>query len=298
MDERASLVVYRQILCCVKVCLWAFFALGVSANVSAKEKLRVAVAANFAAPLKAIAEEFTHSTDVDVVITVSSSGTLFAQIMHGAAFDVFLSADTARVKALIEAGRVSTSDVEPYAVGQLAFVSRSAPITVKELLSRNNDVLSLNSYKLAIANPKLAPYGEAAKEVLEGHARWNNMRQHIVMGKNVLQTYQFYRTGNVDSAFVAYSLVKDEPNVDIVSPRLYSPIVQSLAILIAPATAQDTHFSQDTHFAEDTHKKLDSQARQRQLAEYFVNYLLSKKVQQKIEGWGYKPVSSLSASKE
>lgn len=298
MDEKVRLVNYRPIPYYLRVCFLALFALVSSANASAEQKLRVAVAANFAAPLKAIAKDFTRTTGVDVVITVSSSGTLFAQIMHGASFDVFLSADTARVKALVDAGRVTTSDVAPYALGQLAFVSKNAPFTSEELLTENSKVLSSNSFKLAIANPKLAPYGEAAKEILIKHAQWESIRQHIVMGKNVLQTYQFYRTGNVDSAFVAYSLVKDESNVDLVSPRLYSPIVQSLAILNTPLKDSASSIIQDTHFSIDTHQKLDTHASQRQLAEYFVRYLLSEKIQQKIEGWGYKPVSSLPASTE
>lgn len=308
MDERLILAAYRRCFFHLQTVLVGIYAVALSVSVTAEEKLHLAVAANFAAPLKAVAAEFTQTTGAEVIITVSSSGTLFAQIMHGATFDIFLSADTARAQALVKAGRVSASDVKPYALGQLAFVSRDPDMSLQRLLSKQSNSMD----KLAIANPKLAPYGKEAQEVFIGSDRWERTRPFVVMGKNVLQTYQFYSTGNVDSAFVAYSLVKGAPNANVVPSHLYSPIVQSLAVLTnvqsSTLSSEDSeaHLLPDTHNVsppiQDTHTetrtKTDTHMNQRQLADHFVDYLLSEGVQQKLERWGYKPVTSLPQSKQ
>ncbi len=93
-----------------------------SVNFKRDEKINVAVAANFAKPLKSIAEQFTELTGIEVAVTVSSSGTLYAQIQHGASFDVFLSADRARPQALVDNNVVHHGNLVDYAKGKLAFV--------------------------------------------------------------------------------------------------------------------------------------------------------------------------------
>ena len=197
------------------------------------EKINVAVAANFAKPLRNIAKQFTLLTGIDVAVTVSSSGTLYAQIQHGATFDVFLSADRARPQALAENNLVHKSNVVDYAKGKLAFVysgdlsdAPSCEHVIGEAIEQRNvqrtDCLSKQliqlignpQNKLAIANPKLAPYGIAAQQTLQNLSLWQSFLPHRVMGKNVLQTLQFYTTGSVKGAFVAYSLVLDVPSGD------------------------------------------------------------------------------------
>jgi len=223
--------------------------------------LQVAVAANFAKPLRNLANDYFKKTGQEVSVTVSSSGTLFAQLTHGAQFDVFLSADTARPNALVEAGRVNAEDVQVYAKGRLAFLSSNTTASTP-----NFTAASLAGKKLAIANPKLAPYGIAAKQYLINTNQWSAVSPHMVMGKNVLQTYQFFTTGNADYALVAYSLtLGDKLNNDIVvtliPDALHHPILQSLAVTAS----------------------VDRKA----AASAFAQYLLSSEVQESLPTWGY-----------
>ena len=219
--------------------------------------LQVGVAANFAQPLKKIAELYYTQTGKQVAITVSSSGTLYAQLMHGANFDVFFSADIKRPQALVDVGRISSNDIAVYAQGRLAFLTSDPSMSIEQL----DDSTSLNG-RFAIANPKLAPYGEAAKQYLENIDKWTLIKPNLVMGKNVLQSYQFFTTGNAKYALVAYSLAKDEHNVTLVPAHLHAPILQGLAITAS--------------------QQRKAQARQ------FVHFILSPKIQQRLPEWGYK----------
>lgn len=264
-----------------------------SVNFKRDEKINVAVAANFAKPLKSIAEQFTELTGIEVAVTVSSSGTLYAQIQHGASFDVFLSADRARPQALVDNNVVHHGNLVDYAKGKLAFVyagdlsseafseissktsgernceqfaRSSTGDTTAQINAQLTDCLSRQlvqlmenpQNKVAIANPKLAPYGDAAQQTLQNLSLWHQFLPHRVMGKNVLQTLQFYTTGSVKGAFVAYSLALDLPAdlssnlpsnlpsnfnsvvntesaeaITVIVPvpeTLYKPIIQSLVV--------------------------------------------------------------------
>lgn len=241
--------------------------------------LQIAVAANFAKPLRTIANDYFKKSGQEVSVTVSSSGTLFAQLTHGAQFDVFLSADTARPNALIKTGRVNAEDVHVYAKGRLAFLSSHTTASTPHFTAG-----ALAGKKLAIANPKLAPYGNAAKQYLVNTNQWNAVSPHIVMGKNVLQTYQFFTTGNADYALVAYSLALadkrineanerdvDEAGAILIPDTLHQPILQSLAVTAA--------------------------ADRKAAASAFARYLLSLDVQGNLPKWGYQPADdSLSVS--
>lgn len=166
--------------------------------------LNIAVAANFAKPLATMASDFTAITGIDVSITTSSSGTLYAQISHGASFDVFLSADTARPVMLAKNNLIHPDNVTAFAQGRLALITPNASTETKMALER---FIAETSGKFAIANPKLAPYGLAAQQVLHNMSLWDTFRGRIVKGKNVLQAYQYVSTGNVKGALVAYSTV-------------------------------------------------------------------------------------------
>lgn len=334
-----------------------------SLPVKRHDKINVAVAANFAKPLKSIAQQFTQLTGIEVAVTVSSSGTLYAQIQHGAAFDVFLSADRARPQALVNNNLVHESNVVDYAKGKLAFVytgklpanananangyesvPREARRTAenqqggeqkaqaggqgKPLEGKINAQLSkqLSQYliqltetpgsKIAIANPKLAPYGEAAQQTLQNLSLWQHVLPHRVMGKNVLQTLQFYSTGSVRGAFVAYSLALDLPNMSsptsdksfadgkgattVIIPvpeNLYQPIVQSLVINAKTAATLSPNV-----FDAQTETRTPNQAKTSELTRFdmtkaegvsspslFVQYLLSQGVQHGLTEWGYQP---------
>jgi len=253
----------------------------------AEDTIRLAVAANFAAPLKHIVDEYSHQTGEKLSITISSSGTLYAQIIHGANFDVFFSADTQRPRALIDAGRISESDVVPYAQGRLAFVTHDHAIIENGLTDENVNTL-LEQHRLAIANPKLAPYGVAAQQALVNLGLWEDIKPSLVMGKNVQQTYQFFTTKNVGAALVAYSLVKNSAPSVLVPDNVYSPIVQSLAILTPHSQEKlDTHTKQEKL---DTHTKLDTHRSKHERVKAFVDYVLSVGVQDKLVELGYKPV--------
>lgn len=265
-----------------------FLVIGTS-YVWAEDTIRLAVAANFAAPLKHIVEEYSHQTGEKLSITISSSGTLYAQIIHGANFDVFFSADTQRPRALIDAGRISESDVIPYAQGRLAFVSHDHALIESGIIDENANTL-LEQHRLAIANPKLAPYGVAAKQALVNLGLWDDIKPSLVMGKNVQQTYQFFTTKNVGSALVAYSLVKNSASATLVPDTLHSPIVQSLAILTRHSQEMVEAEKVDTHRFMDTHKKLDTHRSRRERVKAFVDYVLSVGVQEKLVELGYKPV--------
>lgn len=261
-----------------------------SAEERSVDTLNVAVAANFAKPLQFFANQFSQITGIETRITVSSSGTLYAQLQHGAQFDVFLSADRQRPIALAESGVVHTENVVNYAQGQLAFVYRTSDFTqVPDALSEL--VLSAMSMgKVAMANPKLAPYGDAAKDVLNALNLYNDMQTHRVIGKNVLQTYQFFTTNNVSGAFVAYSLTpvvmqEQDENIGtfLVPSSLHKPIVQSLAIN-SRVKAQLV----PNRFNEQPFNKIDALMRV-SASNLFVQYLLSDKVQAQLNEWGYLP---------
>ena len=330
-----------------------------SLPVKRHDKINVAVAANFAKPLKRIAQQFTLLTGIDVAVTVSSSGTLYAQIQHGAAFDVFLSADRARPQALVNNNLVHESNVVDYAKGKLAFVytgklpasangyesvAREARRTAenqqggeqktqaggqsKPLEGKINAQLSKQlsqqliqltdtpGSKIAIANPKLAPYGEAAQQTLQNLSLWQHVLPHRVMGKNVLQTLQFYSTGSVRGAFVAYSLALDLPNMSsptsdksfadgkgattVIIPvpeNLYQPIVQSLVINAkTAATLSPNAFDVQTETRTPNQAKSSGQTRFDMMKaegvsspSLFVQYLLSQGVQHGLTEWGYQP---------
>ena len=261
-----------------------------SAEERSVDTLNVAVAANFAKPLQFFANQFSQITGIETRITVSSSGTLYAQLQHGAQFDVFLSADRQRPIALAESGVVHTENVVNYAQGQLAFVYRTSDVTqVPDALSEL--VLSAMSMgKVAMANPKLAPYGDAAKDVLDTLNLYNDMQTHRVIGKNVLQTYQFFTTNNASGAFVAYSLTpvvmqEQDKNIGtfLVPSSLHKPIVQSLAIN-SRVKAQLV----PNRFNEQPFNKSDALIRV-SASNLFVQYLLSDKVQAQLSEWGYLP---------
>jgi molybdate transport system substrate-binding protein len=165
--------------------------------------LQVAVASNFQAPAKEIAALYTfiHGTQVNII--TGSTGKLFAQITNGAPYDVFLAADSERPERLIAKGLADAASRQTYAIGRVV-VWTSARLEKDELISRIKD----GSYKhIAIANPRLAPYGVAARAALQSLGVWKVAKSRLVVGENIGQTFQFVRTRNADFGFVALSQV-------------------------------------------------------------------------------------------
>jgi molybdate transport system substrate-binding protein len=164
----------------------------------------VAVAANFAEVARALQAEFEEQTAHTVVFTFGSTGKLYAQIVNGAPFDAFLSADQARPELLEREGAGVAGSRFTYAIGRLTLWSADP-----ELLREGTpDVLRSPAVRhLAIANPDLAPYGVAARQALRHLGLWDAVAPRIVMGQDVGETYAMVATGNAQAGFVALSSV-------------------------------------------------------------------------------------------
>lgn len=165
------------------------------------DEIRVAVASNFAPALKQLATNFEIRDGRKIHVVTGSSGKLFAQISNGAPFDLFLSADRHRPMLLEQQGRARAGTRFTYALGRLALWS-----TDPERVDEEGRVLASDGFRrLAIANPRLAPYGLAAKEVLMRHDRWTRLQPKLVRGENIAQTFHFVNSGNAELGFVAMS---------------------------------------------------------------------------------------------
>lgn len=193
------------------------------------EDALIAVAANFAYVAEFLADSFRTKGGCSVIVSSGSSGTLYAQIRHGAPFHAFLSADTLRVARLEQDGFVVPASRFTYARGTLALWAPSA-----DAGDNPSAVLRHGSFRhLAIAMPSTAPYGAAAQQVLEHMDVLEAVRSKIVRGENVTQAYQFIASGNAELGFVAYSQVIERPasQVWIVDEELYEPVLQQAALL-------------------------------------------------------------------
>lgn len=189
---------------------------------SAEDPLRIAVASNFAAPMNALSLAFTDSTGYGVVLSSGSSGRLYAQLRNGAPHDLFFSADSERPRLLEADPLVAAQSRVTYAVGRLALWD---PMTHRRVADgaalQDNDVRYI-----AMANPELAPYGVAARDVLIHLGLWESLQDKLVRGENIAQTYQFGRTGNADLAFVARSQMKPSDHFWLVPDSLHEPVLQ------------------------------------------------------------------------
>lgn len=193
------------------------------------ESVHIAVATNFATTCNAIGKAFTAATQHDVVISDGSSGKLAAQIANGAPFEVFLSADVER-PAKLEAEQKTVAGTRfVYAVGKLALWSASPDLVTGEA------TLRADAFRhLAIANPELAPYGAAARDVLQKLQLWDRLQPKLVRGEDIGQTFHFVSTGNAELGFVALSQIaaNDAGSRWLVPQDLYAPIEQQAVLLL------------------------------------------------------------------
>ncbi len=193
---------------------------------------QVAVAANFAEPAKAVAAVLQKTTGHTLKITVGSTGRLYAQIRNGAPFDVMLAADTKAPAQLDADGLVQPGSRFTYATGKLVLWSADAT-----MVDAQGAVLKTGGFrKLAIANPKTAPYGAASIEVIEKLGLNAALSPKLVQGESIGQTYNFAFTGNADIAFVAMSQVLEGGRLKggsmwVVPQNLYAPIQQDAVLL-------------------------------------------------------------------
>lgn len=193
------------------------------------EEILVAVASNFTLPMQRLAAQFNADTGHELQLVFGSSGRLFAQISNGAPFQLFLSADQDKPQRLEEQGQAVPGSRFTYAVGRLVLWSNSPDVRIT-----GPEVLRNSSGRLALANPRLAPYGRAAEQVLTNLDLLEATRDRLVQGENIAQTFQFVETGNAQMGFVALSQVISEyglDNVWQVETELYDPVRQDAVLL-------------------------------------------------------------------
>ncbi|MNH11578.1 Molybdate-binding periplasmic protein precursor [compost metagenome] len=196
------------------------------------DEVQVAVAANFTAPIQAIAKDFEKDTGHTLVAAYGATGQFYAQIKNGAPFEVFLAADDSTPAKLENEGASVKGSRFTYATGTLALWS-ATPGYVDD----KGEVLKKNSFKhLAIANPKAAPYGLAATQVLDKLQLTDAIKGKIVEGQSITQAFQFVSTGNAELGFVALSQIYKDGKVTtgsawIVPSTLHDPIRQDAVIL-------------------------------------------------------------------
>lgn len=199
-------------------------------------EVQVAVAANFTVPLQAIARQFEADTGHKVVAAFGATGQLYAQIQHGAPFEVFFAADQRTPARLESEGLGVAGSRFTYAQGRLVLWSAKPGY-----LDGSDAVLRANQFQhLAIASPKTAPYGQAAAQVLARLGLSEAVAAKLVEGQSITQTLQFVSTGNAELGFVALSQVYSDGRIGsgsawIVPEALYAPIRQDALILKAGA---------------------------------------------------------------
>lgn len=195
-------------------------------------RARIAVAANFSEVARLLAEQYGRRSGNRIDISVASTGKLYAQIRHGAPFDVLLAADDSTPQRLVDEGLAVRSSLYDYARGRLVLWSRDAA-----LVADGEQVLCQHDFrKFAIANPALAPYGAAARQVLQHVGRWDTLQPRLVLGENVGQATQFVLSGNAEAGLLPRSLVLEAQrqvggSAWLVPADWHRPIVQVAVLL-------------------------------------------------------------------
>ena len=217
--------------------------------------LRVAVASNFTPVLEQLLPAFTSTTNIRVDIISGSTGALYQQIQHGAPFDIYLAADNIRPQRLI--AQNLAENLHTYAIGELALWSKH--FSVNSL-----DALNAQVTRLAIANPKIAPYGKAAQQVLNHLDLWTVLKPKLIIGININQTFQQTYSGATSLGIIAKSqLMLNNLQGFTIPKHYYTPIEQQLVIV--------------------------SSSNKKPQAEKFIQFLLSTKVQTQLATLGYLP---------
>ncbi len=202
------------------------------AGAAQADDVRVAVAANFTAPMQQIAAAFEQDTGHHATLAFGSTGKFYAQIKNGAPFQLLLAADEETPKRLAQEGAGVEGTRFTYAIGKLALWSRQAG-----LVDEQGDVLRHGTFAhIALADPKLAPYGKAAVQTLTRLGLHDALSARFVLGENIAQAHQFVATGNAPLGFVALSQVFaggriKEGSAWIVPAALHEPIRQDALVL-------------------------------------------------------------------
>lgn len=195
------------------------------------DEVQVAVAANFTAPAKLIAADFEKESGHRMVAAYGSTGKFYAQIRNGAPFEVFLAADDETPARLVKEGAAVAGSQFTYAIGKLVLWSANPA-----LVDGAGEILKKGGFAhIALANPRLAPYGAAAVEVMKALGVYDALQPKLVTGENITQTYQFISSGNAQLGFVALSQVLKDGKIEgsawRVPDKWYAPIRQDAVVL-------------------------------------------------------------------
>ena len=246
----------------VQVLLATVIAAAGSASQAQAGEVNVAVAANFTAPMKQIAAEFERDTGHKASLSFGSTGKFYAQIREGAPFEVFLAADDTTPARIEKEGAAVVDSRFTYAIGKLVLWSKQSGLVDSE----GAVLKSAHIERIAVADPKLAPYGAAAVQAMQKLGVYAGLQTRVVQGENIGQTYQFVATGNAPLGFVALSQVFADGKIKegsawVVPADLYSAIRQD-AVLLAKGKDNTT-------------------------AQALIAYLKSPKAQAVIRSFGY-----------
>jgi molybdate transport system substrate-binding protein len=207
-----------------------------NAGVSAAAEVSVAVASNALQAMKDIKGRYEKATGNTVLISSGSTGKLYAQIVNGAPFDIFLAANTREPLRLEKAKAIVPGSRMTYAVGRLVLWNNALQVKVgapiQQLLS------SSDLKRITLANPRTAPYGFAAQELLQSLKLWDAIQGKLIRAENVTQAFQFTQSQNVQLGFVALSQIKGyqghvkENDYWLVPQKYYTPIEQQGVLLL------------------------------------------------------------------
>jgi molybdate transport system substrate-binding protein len=199
--------------------------------------LRIAAASDLQAALPKLGERFQARTGVAITSTFLSSGVLAQQIMQGAPYDVFLSANEAFVRDLASGGSIRPESVRAYARGSLVLAVYGE---FGDRVGSLADLTKPEVKKIALANPETAPYGRAGKQALERARLWETLRPKIVIAESVRQALLYAQKGDAEAALVGRAIA-DLPEVRTVDidPGLYDPIVQAMGIVADSSRLDD-----------------------------------------------------------
>jgi molybdate transport system substrate-binding protein len=233
------------------------------------DEVQVAVAANFSGAAQKIAAQFEKDTGHTARLSFGATGTFYAQIESGAPFDVLVAADQATPRKLVAEGKALPATLHTYAIGKLVLWSADPA-----LVDADGTVLRSGKWKhLAVADARLAPYGQAARETLASLGLTDAVRPRVVTAENIGQALQFVQTGNADLGFVALGQVqapdgakavegaKAAGSMWLVPANLYTPIRQDVVVIASTRVGK--------------------------AATQFVDYLASDKARAVIAAYGY-----------
>lgn len=197
------------------------------------DEIPVAVAANFTAPFNKIAAEFEKETGHKVIASFGSTGKFYAQIRNGAPFEILLAADDETPAKLVKDNAAVAGSPFSYAIGKLVLWSAKPAV-----VDAKGEVLRRGGFDhIALADPRLAPYGAAAVEAMKKLGVYDSLAPKVVTGETIAQAYQFVSSGNSLLGFVALSQVLKDGQIAgsawIVPADLYTPIRQDAVLLNA-----------------------------------------------------------------